>query len=263
MFFNEAMTLSVRNSLLALGFIVLLLLILGYGVLSTTLITREGWRAQMGPVTLVWLLVETAGVLAVSMVGFILVRRAFRKSAAPELFFFSLFLVTLGGEGLLLAQAWLHFGDYSSWFSGFLTRVIWAFRFTGLFLLFCGSLFAFDFPYRKYGTLFLGAVTAGLFLAVMIPLHSTSARNHLLFAIGDASGVVLVTTVMALVTGLNYLLGAKRPGSTDRAWARAGAALSFLAGWTLAIITAPWGAVLVVPGIVWAAWKAEQTTLVR
>jgi len=263
MFFNEAMTLSVRNGLLALGFSVLLLLVLGYGVLSVTLVSREGWGAQIGPVTLVWLLIETAGVLAIGIVGFVLVRRAFRKSAAPELFFFSLFLVTLAGEGLLLTQAWLHFGGYSSWFSGLLTRVIWAFRFTGLFLLFCGSLFAFDFPYRKYGNLVLGSVAAGLFVAVLIPLHSTSARNHLLFAIGDASGVVLVTAVIATVTAVNYLLGARRPGAPDRAWARATAALSFLAGWTLAIISAPWGAILVVPGVVLAAWKAEQTALVR
>jgi hypothetical protein len=257
------MTLSVRNGLLALGFILLTLLVLGYGALSVFLVSREGWAAQIGPVTLVWLLAETALALSSAVVGFSLIRRAFRKSAAPELFFFSLFLVTLGAEGMLLVQAWIHFESYPSWFSGLLTRVIWAFRFSGLFLLFCGSLFAFEFPYRKYGNLVFGSVLAGIFLATMVPLHSTSARNHLLFAIGDASGVVLVTTLLAAVTATNYLWGATRTGSPDRAWARAGAALSFLAGWTLAIVIAPWATVFVVPGIVLGAWKAEQTALAR
>lgn len=254
------MTLSFRNALLLFGFSVLVLLTLGYGLVSVTLVSQEGWTARIGPVTLVGLLAQAAGVTALTLSGFVLVRRAYRKSSAPELFFFSLFLVTLAGEGLLLVQAWLHFGGYPLWYSGLLTRTMWAFRFAGLFLLFCGSLFAFDFPYRKYGNLVAGSVAAGIFLAVLIPLHSTSARNHLLFAIGDAPGVVLVTTLLAVVTGANYLIGAVRPGAADQAWSRATAAVFLLAGWTVAIIAAPWGAVLAVPGIVLASWKAEQTS---
>lgn len=257
------MTLTVRNGLLTLGSIVLILLVTGYGILSVTLVSREGWGARIGPVTLIELLMETGLTLGGTIAGFILLRRGFRKTAAPELFFFTLFLVTLAGEGLLLAQAWLHFEGFPLWFSGALTRIIWAFRLTGLFLLFCGSLFTLEFPYRKYGNLVTASVASGVFLAVLLPLHSTSARNHLLFAIGDAPGVVLVTAVLALVTGGNFLMGAIRPGTADQAWARAWAALFFLGGWTAAIVLAPWGTLLALPGILLAVWRAEQTTLVH
>lgn len=259
-----AMTLSFRNALLLFGFTLLLLLSLGYGLISVAMVSQEGWGARIGPVTLVGLLAQAAGVTALTLAGFVLVRRAYRKSSAPELFFFALFLVTLAGEGLLLVQAWLHFGGYPLWYSGVLTRTMWAFRFAGLFLLFCGSLFAFDFPYRKYGNLVAASVVAGIFLAALIPLHSISARNHLLFAIGDAPGVVLVTTILATVTAANYLIGATRPGASDQAWPRALGAVFLLAGWTVAIIAAPWGALLALPGIGLTSWKAEQTgTLVR
>jgi len=257
------MTLSVRNGLLAFAFSVLLLMVLGYGLLSVSLVSQEGWRARIGPVTLLELLIEVATTLAGSLTGFILMRRAYRKSSAPELFFFSLFLVTLAGEGLLLTQAWLHFGGYPAWFSGLLTRTIWAFRWTGLLLLFCGSLFVFEFPYRKYANLVAGSAAAGIFIAAMLPLHSTSARNHLLFAIGDAPGVVLATTLLAIVAGGNYLIGATRPGAGDRAWARAGAALFFLAAWTTSVVVAPWGTLLSLPGIFLATWQAEKNTLGR
>ena len=255
------MTLSIRNGLLALAFSVILAVTAGYGFLTFVLVSREGWSSAVGHGTLLSLLLETISAPVVSLVGFILVRRAYRKSSAPEMFFFSLFLATLAGESLLLLQAWVTFVGLASYFTAILTRVVWAFRFTGLFLLFCGSLYAFDFPFRKYGNLVFGSATAGIALAVLLPLHSSSARNHLLFAVGDASGMVLVTVLLAMVVAVNFLVGSQRPGSPERGWFRAWAAVFFLATWSLAIVFGPWAALLAIPGIILAAWKAEQNAL--
>jgi len=256
------MTLSVRNGLLALAFSVILVLSAGYGMLAFVLVTQEGWDTLVGQGTLLWLLAQTATAPVVALVGFLFVRRAYRKSAAPELFFFALFLATLAGESLLVLQAWLHFAGLPSFFTALLTRTVWAFRLTGLFLMLCGSLFAFDFAFRKFGNLAAIALAAAIFVATLLPLHSTSARNHLLYAVGDPSGMVLVTLLLALVVAANYLVGARRPGAPTQAVVRAWAATFFLAAWGLAIVMGPWGAVLAVPGIVLASWKAEQTTLV-
>jgi len=254
------MTLSIRNGSLALAFSLLVLVTGAYSVLAALLVAREGWTALVGPLPLWGLLAESGAALAVAAVGSVVVRRAFRKSAEPELFFFTLFLASVAGEALLLWQAWLGWEGLPLWFSGVLTRTVWAFRLTGLFLLFCGSLFSFDFSYRKFGTLFALCGLAATAVAALLPLHTTAARNHVLVAIGDAPGVALVTTLLALVAATNFALGAFRSG-TPLAWSRAGAAFFFLSGWALSITVAPWLALLHIPGIVLAVYKADQTTI--
>jgi len=255
------MTVTIRNGLLALAFGLLLLLAAGYGIVAFLLITREGWSAEVGDGTLLKLLLQTVTAPVGSLVGFILMRRAYRKSAAPEIFFLSLFLATLAGESLILLQAWVNFGGLPSYYTAVLTRVVWAFRFTGLFLLLCGSLYAFEFSFRKYGNLVAASVAAGIFLATLLPLHFTSARNHLLFAVGDAPGMGLATIVLTLVAATNFLIGSRRPGAPDRAGARAWAAVFFLSAWGLSIISGPWATVVAIPGIVLVSLKSEQNAL--
>jgi hypothetical protein len=255
------MTVSIRNGLLALAFGLLLVLAAGYGALAFLLVTREGWSAQVGDGTLLKLLIETITAPLGSLVGFVLLRRAYRKSAAPEVFFLALFLATLAGESLILLQAWVNLSGLPAFYTALLTRVVWAFRLTGLFLLVCGSLYAFEFSFRKYGNLVAASVAAGIFLAVILPLHFTSARNHLLFAVGDAPGMVLATVVLAAVVAANFLVGSRRPGAPDRAWARAWAAVLFLSAWSLSIVAGPWATVLALPGIVLVSLKSEQNAL--
>ncbi|HTH14707.1 MAG TPA: hypothetical protein VMB23_09930 [Spirochaetia bacterium] len=254
------MTLSLRNGILTLAFSVLLLLTLGYGVLAFVLVSREGWTAAVGPGNLLQLLLAAAPAPLGGLAGFIFVRRVYRKSSAPEDFFFALFLASLGGESLLVLQAWLNLSGQAAYYTGLLTRVVWAFRFTGLSFLVLGGLFAFEFPYRKYANLVVGSLAAGIFLAVQIPLQSTSARNHLLYAVGDAPGLVLTTILLAIMVVGSFFLGARRPGTQGRVWSRAWAAVFFLAGWSLAIVAAPWGLLLAAPGVVLVAWKAEQNS---
>jgi len=261
MFSNETMTLSIRNGLLTLAFSVLIVLALAYGFLTFILVTREGWSAVVGQGSLLRLLLETAATPAGGLIGFALIRQAYRKSTAPELFFFSFFIVALAGESLLLAQAWVNFEGLASYFTALVTRIVWAFRFAGLFLLLSASLYSFEFSYRKYGNLVAASVGAGIFLAVLLPLHSSSARNHLLFAVGDTPGMVLVTILLALVVAGNFLLGSQRPGASESAWVRAWAAVSFLTAWSVAIIAGPWGTLLAIPGVILACLNAEQNSL--
>jgi len=261
MFFNGAMTLSFRNGLLALTLGTLILLTFGYGILAFALVVREGWGAPVGTGSLLQLLLAASPIPIGGTVGFFLVRRAYRKSAAPEAFFFAFFLASLTAEALLLVQAWVNFAALPAFFTTLITRTVWAFRFFGLFLLFFGSLFSFDFAYRKYGNLVGLSALGGLFLAVWVPLRSVSGRNHLLFAVGDAPALVLATVVLALVAAMNYILGARRPGAPDRARYRASAALFFLAAWGAAIALGPLGTWLAAPGVLLAAWKAEQNTM--
>lgn len=255
------MTLSLRNGVLTLAFLGLLLLTVGYGLVAFLLVTREGWGATVGQGTLLGLVLETFFIPVGSLTAFFFVRRAYRKSAAPEVFFFAMFLAAFAGESLLVVQAWINLSGLSLYFTALLTRTVWAFRFTALGFLVCGSLFGFDFTFRKYGNLVVLSIAAGIFLAVLVPLHSTSARNHLLFAVGDAPGMVLVTVVLALAVATSYLVAARRPGARDRARQRAWAAVFYLAAWGLAIAGGPWGAVLAAPGVALTSWRAEQNPL--
>jgi len=258
MFFNGPMTLSLRNGLLFAALGLLVVLTVGNGVLAFLLVAREGWTAQVGQASLLSLVVQTTLIPWGCLVGFIALRRVFRKSSAPEAFFFALFLVGLAGESLLLFQAWIHFSALPAYFTGVLTRLVWGFRFLGLAFLFCGSLFGFDFTFRKYGTMVLWSVVTAGFLASILPLHSSSARNHLLFAVGDAPGMVLVTVVLATAVALSYLAGSRRPGAPEQAWARAWAATFFLIAWGVTVSWGPWAVALGAPGVILATWKTEQ-----
>jgi hypothetical protein len=259
MFFNGRMAFTVRNGLLALAFGVLVLLVAGYGALLFLLVSREGWAASVGGATLLQLALATVIAPAGALTAYWLSRRAYRKSGAPEAFFFALSAATLSGEALLLVQAWLQMGTQAAYFTSLLTRAVWAFRFTGLFLLFCGSLFTFDFTVRKYGNLVGISVVAGILVASWLPLQS-SARHPVLLALTDTSGVLLVTSVLGLVALMNFIIAAARAPSAERA-GLAGAAACFLVGWAVVCLWSPWGVGITAAGAALALWKAEQTSL--
>jgi hypothetical protein len=259
MFFNGRMAFTVRNGLLALALGILVLLVVGYCAVLFVLVSREGWAASVGQGNLLELVLATMAAPAGALAAYWLSRRAYRKSGAPEAFFFALAATTLGGEALLLLQGWLQMGSQSAYFTALLTRAVWAFRFTGLFLVFCGSLFNFDFTVRKYGNLVGISVVAGILVASWLPLQS-SGRHPNLLALSDWSGVLLVTAVLGAVALLNFLIGAVRSPSPERA-ALAGGAVCFLAGWALVCLWSPWGVALAAAGAGLVLWKAEQTTL--
>ncbi len=260
MFFNGTMTLTVRNGLLNLALGLLGLFVVGYAVLLVLLVSREGWLAPTGQGNLLQLMLETLIAPIGALTAYWLGRRSYRKSGAPEAFFFALFAASLTGESLLLIQAWLQTGNQSTYFSGLLTRAVWAFRFSGLFFLFCASLFNFEFSFRKYGSLVAVSMAAGLSVASWLPLKSVS-RHHALLALSDRWGPLLVSSILALVIVLNFVMGAIRNPSPER-MALAGAAGCFLAGWAIVCLWSPWGIVLAILGGLLAYWKAEQTMLV-
>jgi hypothetical protein len=260
MFFNGLMTLTVRNGLLSFALFVLALLVVGYAVLLFVLVSREGWIASVGRENLIQLVFETMIAPMGSAAAYWLTRRAYRKSGSPEAFFFALFAVSLGGESLQLVQAWLQTDSQSDYFTALLTRTVWAFRFTGLFFLFCASLFTFDFSFRKFGSLVGISAVSGILVASWLPLQSAS-HSHTLLVLSDSSSVLLVTAVLSLVIILNFTLGAIRAPSPERT-AHAGAVVCFLAAWALVCLWNPWGIVLAVVGALTAYWKAEQTMLV-
>lgn len=253
------MALTVRNGLLnlALGFLVLL--VVGYAVLLSVLAAREGWTALAGRGTLLQLALQTVVAPIGACSAYLLARRAYRKSGAPEAFFFALFAASLGGESLLLIQGWLQTGS-PAYYSAVLTRAIWAFRLAGLFLLFCASLFAFDFAFRKFGNLVGISVVAGILVASWLPLQSAS-RHHTILVLSDRWGMLLVASVLGIVIVLNFIVGAVRAPSAERT-AQAAAVGCFLAGWAVICLWTPWGIALAVAGALLAFWKAEQTMLI-
>ena len=253
------MVLTVRNGLLNLALGLLAVFVVGYASLLFVLVANEGWTASVGRGNLLQLALQTVVAPVGSLAAYWLARRAYRKSGAPEAFFFALFAASLSGESLLLIQGWLQAGS-PAYFSALLTRAIWAFRLTGLFLLFCASLFAFDFTFRKYGNLVGISVAAGILVASWLPLRSAS-RNYAVLLLSDGWGMALVAAVLGFVVVLNFVVGAIRSPSAERT-AQAGAVGCFLAGWAAACLWSPWGIALVVLGAFLAFWKAEQTLLI-
>lgn len=249
MFFNGNMTLSLRNGILTatLGFI--LVLTLGYGALAFLMVSQEGWSAAIGQGTLLDLLIETAPLPVGALLGVALLRRAFRKSSNPESFFFALFLASFSAEALVLAQAWITFHGYPAYFTGLLTRIVWAFRVMGLGFLFCGSLFQFEYGFRKFGQMVLWTIVVAIAVVVWLPLHSSTARNHLLYAVGDAPGMVLFSALIAVVVAAGYLYGGYRPRRNGPSRSRGWAAVFFLGGWSLCITIGPWAWFVAAPGL--------------
>lgn len=143
-----------------------------------------------------------AATLAAAAVGLAAAFRtwaAYRRTRAPVLPYFLLFLFSLGLECLRAPLALLVAGDRSLPAAIILTRAVYGGRFLGLLALLITGLQCIDLRYRNTWALGGAALLVSFAVASSLPIDRTVFLAELLWKLGDEQGVWFVNLVISLL----------------------------------------------------------------
>ncbi|NBC29305.1 MAG: hypothetical protein GVY29_04860 [Spirochaetes bacterium] len=216
------MTLSTRNRILRLGLVVSVLLAGGATAFAVWLYATAGFEAledvSVGS-SIPWLGLRltgadrsTAWVAGKSVImawfavfAIVAVLRQFKRTTAPEMFFFSFFLLTIPLETVRLLQIVHQIVELPIMASIVATRVGYFAHAMGILCLFGSSLYAVGVEYQRTGTA-LGIVALIAFaFAYAVPVDPTVLYPNLLNPIGNQRTVQVVAIVLNVLVLSNFL----------------------------------------------------------
>ncbi|MFP4373873.1 MAG: hypothetical protein ACLFPO_06070 [Spirochaetaceae bacterium] len=214
------MTLVARNILLRIGLLLVFALLLGFVAAAVFVLTRENAPALSGldggqswlalswtpnNAQLYWLL---GGLLVQGLASFIglwTMLRLFRKTTAPEMFFFSVFVFTLAVDLIKAGQLVILIEQYPPVYGAMLTRVVHFGHFLGIFCLLSSSLYLSGLEYQKTGIVLGLAALIALTLAYSLPVDLTRLFPNLMNPVGDQTTIQVVALLLNILVVLNVL----------------------------------------------------------
>lgn len=149
------------------------------------------------------LLVTLSVSSAISIVGTILVLRYFRRTNAPEVFLFALFLVSLSGDNFKLGIPLLIMLDQPPLYGVIVTRVIQFCHLFGVFCLFASTLFATGMDYQRLGNVTVVAFIVALAMTYTMPVDSHTLYPSLVFQMGDHLTLQILVVALAVLSVVN------------------------------------------------------------
>ena len=276
------MTLLARNTLLRVGVILVFTILLGFVASSVYVLTRGGPTAlpgfdtgqswlglawEPGRYQLLWVL---GGLLVQGLLSFVALwsmLRMFRKTTAPEVFFFSVFVFTLALDLVKVGQLIIVLLQYPPVYGAVLTRVLHFGHFLGIFCLLSSSLYLSGLEYQKTGVVLgMGALIA-LTLAYSLPVDFSRLLPNLMHPAGDQTTIQVVALLLEVIVLLNvlYALAAVQ----ERAYlALLAALLLVMAGREMVLYVATplfysIGVPLLIAGVWLFAWRIRRLYLWR
>ena len=264
------MTYGKRSTLLAIGLAFLILCAASFPV-SVVILHRTGWEGH--PISRLtshhwWLSYDTvspdgrqyvwyaSALLLLALFVFvacIILRSIYRRTAAADVFFFLIFLVTIGFELLRPWIALLSMRGGSVLLAAVSARFVYFGRFFGWTALLISSLYAIDIQYRNLGMLLLASLLLSLTLASSMPLDSAAMLADYLFRLGDEPAILFIVLVCQLAAVANYFAAAYRRQNRRFTGAALAVLLTVLGRLTVSFLGSPGqtiaGFVLCVAGI--------------
>lgn len=155
-------------------------------------------------------------------------RNVYRKTPSVEVFFLSLFYLTLALESLRIVNLLFFAQHVSIELRLIATRAVYLGRLFGMFCLLASSLYAVGLKYANLGLL-LGAVfLLSLTLSSILPIDATVFTASFLYRLGDVYGYRFVDIAMGLIYVLNFAGAGFIRASRRFLWIALAAALVFL-----------------------------------
>lgn len=223
------MTLAVRNNILRLGVAVSILVIMAYIVGLYYIATHiEGSGRDLERL----FVVQTAAVGGLGVFAVVVVKllsRYFRKTTAPEVFFFLLCLLLLVPDMLKPAQLILAELNFAPVYPAVLTRVLYASLSFGVFSFFSASLFVAGIEHQRSGLVLAVAAAVSIGISYVLPVDSLELGLYMVHRVGFFQLYRMVLAVIAGLTVLNFLNASLGSGSRDYV-VLAGSAAVFLVG---------------------------------
>ncbi len=133
----------------------------------------------------------------------LILRRRFRRSPSPEIFFLRFFLLTLPFQASRLLLPLVSTGILATSWVLTITRIAWFARFLGISSLLNISIFSGDIPFRRSGSILGMGALAAMGIAVMMPLDVTQPLGNLLIRSGMDTVLALVTVSIEALTILS------------------------------------------------------------
>lgn len=235
------MTLSSRNTVLVV-MLAAALLLLAVGIGTTVWALNSGgelsaflehplqvwWSAQRDakPQDLLWVLGALLLVPAGGIVGGALFLVSFRKTAAPEIFLFTVMLLSLAFDAARPAYLLLDSYDVPWYFGVVLSRVVYFGRFFGLFCAFGASLFAVGTQYQRLGTILMVAFVLSFSLAYAVQIDSLGFMATLQYRLADGKGIAVLFVALQALAVVNFVAGSYIRGTSDYVFLAIGIALA-------------------------------------
>ncbi|RKX76539.1 MAG: hypothetical protein DRP87_11595 [Spirochaetes bacterium] len=150
-----------------------------------------------------------------SIAAGILLRKYFKKTTSAEMFFFTIFILSLSFSAFRTTILFIQMNNMSFYYGMFLTRVVYFGRFFGIFSLLSSGLFSTGIKYQKF-SIFLGfSFLISFYLAYSIPVDATVFGKSLLYKIGNGREIHIAFWIIEGIVVLNYLLALYLKGNRE------------------------------------------------
>jgi hypothetical protein len=213
-------TLVARNALLRVAIALAFIFLAGFVAVAVFIFTGDGLEAapsfDASPrwLGLTWhtgahhvyrvlggLLVQAL----LSIVALSAMLRMFRKTTAPEVFFFSVFVFTLAIDAVKIGQLFIVLYQYPAVYGAVLTRVLHFGHFLGIFSLLISSLYLSGLEYQKTGVVLGTAALVALTLAYSLPVDFSRLLPSLMHPVGDQTTMQVVAVLLNVLVLVNVL----------------------------------------------------------
>jgi len=214
------MTLATRNNVLMIG-IVLSVAVFGLSLFMLGSVVIHGfspaadsfqnvqrwlvfqWKTPHH--ALVWMIVGICVLCVSSSIGTLFLRRYFLKVSAPDVFFFTLFVLSLSLSGLKSVEIYFLYLNLPTFYGEVITRAIYFGQFFGSFCLLASSLYAVGVQYQKYATVLEVAGLVSFAVAYLVPVDSLAIYPNLLYPVGNESTIDTILLLTSVLSILSYL----------------------------------------------------------
>ena len=205
------MTLKLRNNIFILGISVGGVMSLTFLAGTVTLLIRYPQEIPLGSLFSTQAVPHLQGILPLMLLNIfilsagILLLLSFRKTSSPEIFFFFVFLLSLGTESFRLGLLYLNIRSIPFDFGLLLSRFVYFGRLTVTLALFSAGLFSCGIPYQRLELTLGSCFLVALALASNLPLESGVQGWDLLYRNSLSSEFTLGLLTVELL-GLGNLL---------------------------------------------------------
>jgi hypothetical protein len=221
------MTINTRNKIILVGISVTALLFAGF--LAAAIIIFK--HAPSSPANLrggfgiTAVLVSLLSELLYAAAAIIILYFSFKNTTCPEIFFFIIFLVTMSFDSLKACFALFEIINFPPYYRAIITRTVYFGRFLGTLVILASGLFSLGAEYQRM-EIFLGvAFLLAFSLSAAVPIDITETEANLLFKLGNAKELGIISLLFLMFGVFNYVLFAIQNSSRDHAMIAAGLSL--------------------------------------
>jgi hypothetical protein len=147
-----------------------------------------------------------------SLISLTLIYHFFEKTQSPEIFYMSLFVMSLAFEALRIMVPLRIAMELSNVYLIWTTRVLIFGRYFGLFSLFAASICASGLEIQKQQNVIFVIVAAALIIALGMPIDGLSWNTSLSMILGFSKMFIVVETGILLITVTSFLVSSYTRG---------------------------------------------------